>query len=309
VFEQTEVTQIDPPEVKAGGYKIGCREVFIATHVPLQGAAGTLSAALFQTKLAPYTTYAIGARIPAGLVAEASYWDTADPYLYLRVDEQEGQGWAILGGADHKTGQSRQPEEHYAALEKRMRELVAKAVVEYRWSGQVIETSDGLPFIGETASHQFAATGFSGNGITFGTLGAMMMRDAFRGRKNPWSELFSPQRKVGLSGVWDYLKENADYPYYMAKKLLEQPEEGALREIRRGEGKVILLKGAKVAAYRDPEGNVILRSAICPHLGCVVRWNGAEKTWDCPCHGSRFAAKGSVIAGPAETELADAADE
>ena len=306
VCELTEVTQIEEKEVKAGGYTIRCRHVFIATHVPLQGAAGTVSAALFQTKLAPYSTYAIGAKMPAGAAPDASFWDTGDPYFYLRVDRHEGHDYAILGGADHKTGQGGPTEERYAALEKRLHALVPKAVVKHRWSGQVVETSDGLPFIGATAPQQFVATGFSGNGMTFGTLGAMMACDAFRGRKNPWSALFNPERKVGWGGLWDYLKENADYPYYLAKQLLSGPEEGALGKIRRGEGKVVVLHGRKVAAYRDGKGRLTKRSAICPHLGCVVRWNKAEKTWDCPCHGSRFEARGAVMAGPAETELGEA---
>jgi Rieske Fe-S protein len=296
VFENTEVTEIsgDPPIVKAAGYTIHCNYVVIATHVPLQGATGTVSAALFQTKLAPYSTYAIGARIPSKTVPQASFWDTADPYFYLRIDRHKRYDYAILGGADHKTGQARDPEHHYAQVEKRMRGLFPKCEILHRWSGQVVETHDGLPFIGETAPKQFVATGFSGNGFTFGPLSAMMACDAFHGRANPWRSLFDTNRKQFPAGLWDYLRENADYPYYMIKQMLARPDASSTRGVKRGHGQVIVQDGAKVAAYRDDQGKLTLKSAICPHMGCVVRWNGADKTWDCPCHGSRFQATGEA---------------
>lgn len=160
--------------------------------------------------------------------------------------------------------------------------------------------------MGETAPGQFVATGFSGNGMTYGTLGAMMACDSFLGKANPWSQLFNVDRKPFLAGAWDYLKENKDYPYYMLKQMLTKPKAMALRNIKRGEGQVVLLDGEKVAAFRNEKGKLTTKSAICPHMGCVVRWNGTEKTWDCPCHGSRFQSTGEVMAGPAETDLADA---
>ncbi|MEA3208032.1 MAG: hypothetical protein QOE70_1089, partial [Chthoniobacter sp.] len=214
LFENTEASeiQVEPARVKANGHTIGCKFVVVGTHVPLQGATGTVSAALFQTKLAAYSTYAVGAQVAKGTVPQASFWDTGDPYFYLRIDHRKTHDYAILGGADHKTGQARDPERHYARVEKRLRQLLPEARIDHRWSGQVIETNDGLPLIGETAPGQFVATGFAGNGMTFGTLGAMMAADAFTKRKNPWSQLFDVNRKK-LSGVWDYLVENKDYPF------------------------------------------------------------------------------------------------
>ena len=308
IFEKTEASSIavEPTAVvKANDRTIRCKYVVIATHVPLQGATGTASAALFQTKLAPYSTYAVGAKIKSGTVPEASFWDTADPYFYLRIDRQRSFDYAILGGADHKTGQTRSPEAHYERVEKRLRQLFPQASLDHRWSGQVIETNDGLPYMGETAPHQFVATGFSGNGMTFGTLAAMMACDAFAGRRNPWSKLFDVHRKKVLGGTWDYLKENKDYPYYMMKRWLTKPGANSLRGIARGQGRIVQVEGERLAAYRDDKGKLTVKSAICPHMGCVVRWNGAEKSWDCPCHGSRFQATGAVMAGPAEGPLAD----
>ena len=146
-----------------------------------------------------------------------------------------------------------------------------EAEVTYRWSGQVVETNDGLPFIGETAEKQFAATGFSGNGMTFGTLAAIMACDAAKGRKNPWSELFDPHRKKVCGGTWDYIRENLDYPFYMIKDRLSGSEGTTTRGLKPGTGKILTLKGRRVAAYRDPKGNLVTLSPSCTHLGCLVK--------------------------------------
>ena len=307
LFENTEAGAIEtePTIVRSNGHTIRCKFVVIGTHVPLQGATGMVSATLLQTKLAAYSTYAVGAQIEKGTVPQASFWDTADPYFYLRIERRKSHDYAILGGADHKTGQALDPVRHYARVEKRLRQLLPTATIDHRWSGQVIETNDGLPFMGETAPGQFVATGFSGNGMTFGTLGAMMAADVFTKRRNPWAQLFDVNRKKLLGGTWNYLIENKDYPFYMAKQWLAKPGASSLRGVKRGEGKIVVVDGSKVAAFRNDQGKLSVRSAVCPHMGCIVRWNGAEKTWDCPCHGSRFQATGEVIAGPAEDPLAD----
>jgi Rieske Fe-S protein len=171
----------------------------------------------------------------------------------------------------------------------------------------VIETNDGLPLIGEIVKRQFVATGFAGNGMTFGTLGGMMACDWVKGRANPWRELLDAGRKKVRGGAWDYLKENKDYPFYFVKDRLARAGANSLRAVKRGEGKIVVVDGAKVAAFRDDAGKLTVKSAVCTHMGCLVRWNGADKTWDCPCHGSRFQATGEVIGGPAETPLSDVA--
>jgi Rieske Fe-S protein len=183
--------------------------------------------------------------------------------------------------------------------------MLPQVEVTHRWSGQVIETPDGLPYIGNTAEHQCAATGYGGNGLTFGTLAGMMMSDAILERRNPWAELFDPGRKALGRSTWDYLKENVDYPYYMIRDRFAGPDARSLGAVPRGEGKIIELEGKKVAAYRDGSGQLTLRSAICTHMGCVVGWNASERTWDCPCHGSRFKPDGDVISGPAEAPLGE----
>lgn len=305
VFENSEAASFTekPLSVKVRNQTIRCRYLVLATHNPLVGRSGLLSAALFQTKLFLYTSYALGAKLPNKLLPEALFWDTEEPYHYLRVNRKRGSDYVIFGGEDHKTGQEDDTEAPYTRLERKLREWIPKAVVDHRWSGQVIETNDGLPFIGEFVEAQFVATGFSGNGMTFGTLSGMMAVDALLGRQNPWVELFSPHRKKLLGGTWNYLKENKDYPYYLVRNRVASTEGKSLQAIKRGQGQILNLKGKKVAAYRDNQGKVTLCSPICTHLKCIVKWNPAERTWDCPCHGSRFNPTGEVMSGPAEADL------
>jgi Rieske Fe-S protein len=293
----------NPRAIKVAGHTVRGEDFVIATHNPLVGLAGLAGATLFQTKLALYTSYVIAGRVPKGEVPDALWWDTEDPYHYLRVEPHRDFDVVIFGGEDHKTGQVADTEGCYRCLEERLPTIVPRVELTHRWSGQVIETPDGLPYIGRTAEHQYAATGYAGNGLTFGTLAAMMISDAILERSNPWTDLFDPSRKALTRGLWDYLKENADYPYYMIRDRFAGVEAKSLRAVRRGEGKLIERNGATVAAYRDQNGAVTLRSAICTHMGCAVGWNVAERTWDCPCHGSRFKPNGDVIAGPAEAPL------
>jgi Rieske Fe-S protein len=293
----------DPLALKANEQTVSCDYLVIATHVPLMGKTGLLSATLFQSKLAPYSSYAVGAKVARATLPEALFWDTSDPYYYLRVDRHPYHDYVVFGGEDHKTSQEGDTEVRFRKLEEALADYVPKAEVNYRWSGQVIETHDGLPLIGETAQRQFVATGFAGNGMTFGTLGALMACDAAAGRKNPWQALFDVGRKKILGGAWDYLKENLDYPYYLVKDRLAGAEGKTLRSLKRGEGKILKRQGQRVAAYRDPKGTVTTVSPVCTHMGCLVHWNAAEATWDCPCHGSRFRPTGEVLAGPAESSL------
>lgn len=306
IFEHSEAAEFcaAPLGVKANGHTLHCADILIATHNPVVGVSNLAAATVFQTKLSLYTSYVVAGRVPRGAVPDGLYWDTADPYHYLRIEPHDEYDVVILGGSDHKTGQALDTGACYDSLERLARQLVPGIELTHRWSGQVIGTPDGLPYIGLMADHQYAATGFAGNGMTFGTLGAMMTTDAMLGLRNPWADLFEPGRAAVRRGLWEYMKENADYPYYLIRDRFAGAEGRSLRAVKRGEGKVIEQNGAKVAAYRDETGKTMVRSAICTHMGCVVGWNGAERTWDCPCHGSRFRPDGSVISGPAEAPLA-----
>jgi len=293
----------DPPRIKVNGHWLHGHDIVIATHNPLVGLASTPSATLFQTKLALYTSYVVAGRASAGSVPDALFWDTATPYHYLRVERHRDHDLVIFGGEDHKTGQASDTRERYDHLEQALAPRIPGISFTYRWSGQVIETPDGLPYIGKVSDHQYAATGFSGNGLTFGTMSAIVISDAICNRKNPWCELFDPQRSAIGRGLWDYIKENADYPYYLIRDRFAGSEGRTLRSVKRGQGRILDYRGTTVAAYRDSDGKLTLQSATCTHMGCRVAWNQAERTWDCPCHGSRFTPEGEILAGPAEAPL------
>ena len=305
IFEHSDAEAFcdDPLGVTVNGHTVTCDDIVLATHNPPVGVGTTASAALFQTKLALYTSYVVAGRVAHGRVPDALFWDTARPYHYLRIEPHHDYDVIIFGGEDHKTGQEPETTACYDRLAQSLTALVPDVEITHRWSGQVIETLDGLPYLGKTADHQYAATGFAGNGMTFGTLGAMIAAAAILGRKNPWTDLFAPGRTAIRDGAWDYLTQNADYPYYMIRDRFAGTGGRTLRSVTRGQGAVIERDGAKVAAYRDETGATLLRSAICTHMGCVVGWNEAERTWDCPCHGSRFTPKGEVMAGPAGSPL------
>src|SRR6266513_2465297 len=278
VFEKTAAGKFDAEKrrVKANGHWLSFDRVVIATNNPLVGFASITAATLFQTKLSLYTSYALGGRVPSGTLPEALFWDTRDPYDYLRIDRHRDFDYLLYGGEDHKTGQKKQTQRAYTRLLGRLKKIIPEARVDHRWSGQVICTPDGLPYIGENAEHQFVATGYCGNGITFGTVAAMMARDWVTGRKNPWTDLFAVDRKKIKGEMWNYVRENKDYPYYMIKDRVARPEAESVRELKPGEGMVIGRRGKKVAAFRDPSGNIHRLSPVCTHLGCLVRWNSSE---------------------------------
>lgn len=305
VFENSEVSAVEekPLCIKVGRYKIRCEYVMIATHCPIMGKLNLVSATLFQSKLALYTSYVLGAHLPAGSLPEALFWDTTDPYYYLRIDRYADRDYAIFGGNDCKTGQEQDTRAVFSKLEVKLKEFLPQAQVADRWLGQVVETNDGLPFIGENDGCQFVATGFCGNGFTLGTLAALMARDRFLRKPNPWFELFEINRRKLAGGTWRYVTENVDYPYYLLRDRLARPEVESTDSIQIGQGKIAKHEGKKVAAYRDETGKVTMLSPVCTHLGCIVRWNDADKTWDCPCHGSRFKPTGEVFSGPAESPL------
>ena len=255
IFEHSaaDAFRDDPRSVTSNGHTLACGDIVLATHTPLMGNTGLLSATLFQTKLSLYTSYAVSGRVEKGRVPDALFWDTADPYHYLRIEPHRDHDVVIFGGEDHKTGQASDTSACFDRLERTLASMLGAVEITHRWSGQVIGTADGLPFIGDTAPHQFAGTGYSGNGMTFGTLAGMMAADRIMGRANPWSALFDPSRKT-IGGLWDYVKENKDYPYYLVRDRFAGTEGKSLRAVPRGSGKVLDLNGQAVAVYRDERG-------------------------------------------------------
>ena len=298
IFGGTHVTGVEagPPALVTtdAGRTVTADFVVCATTTPI------IDWLVIHSKQAAYRTFVIGARVPADAVPAALYWDTADPYHYVRLQGD----MLIAGGDDHKTGQEDDGYDRFAYLESWTRERFPIGDVEYTWSGQVMEPVDGLGYIGRNPAdkgHILVATGDSGQGMTHGTIAGILLTDLIQGRQCPWETLYDPSRK-SLKSAAEYVKENVN----VAKQYLDYVspgEVGSADEIRPGHGALVRQGLGKLAVFRDDEGALHPLSAVCTHLGCIVHWNSLEGTWDCPCHGSRFGTDGRVLNGPAVTGL------
>jgi glycine/D-amino acid oxidase-like deaminating enzyme len=275
VFGQTHATKMEgglTARVETSHGPIVTSEVVVvATNTPVNDRVA------IHTKQAPYVTYVIGVQVPRGSVTRALYWDTGDPYHYVRLqsDKKSPYDVLIVGGEDHKTGQANDGNERYGRLEQWTRERFPQMLeVQFRWSGQVMEPADGLAFIGRNPlddDNVYIATGDSGQGMTHGTIAGILLTDLIQGRKNEWEDLYSPSR-VRLKALPEYASENINvagqYADYVTAGDIESEA-----ELRPGEGAIMREGIGKIAVYRDATGNVHRLSAICPHLGCLVAWN------------------------------------
>jgi glycine/D-amino acid oxidase-like deaminating enzyme/nitrite reductase/ring-hydroxylating ferredoxin subunit len=282
--------------------RIFADSVVVATNTPFNNRV------VMHTKQAGYRTYVVGLRVPKGSVPRILLWDTGDPYYYIRLETPEPDTdyeMLIVGGADHKVGEDEHPEHRYDEIERWTREHFPMAgKLEYRWSGEVMEPSDGPAYLGRNPlddENVYIITGDSGNGMTHCTIGAMIINTLIYGRNNVWEEIYDPSRKV-KHGLSDFIAEQADTLSHYAD-WLKGSEVGSAADIPPGQGAVIRDGLKKIAVFRDENGSLHALSAKCTHLGCVVHWNSAEKSWGCPCHGSRFAVTGEVLHGPASTPL------
>ncbi|MEQ1903794.1 MAG: FAD-dependent oxidoreductase [Pirellulaceae bacterium] len=320
IFTQTHAEKIEsgPPAriPTSEGPVVTAESVVVATNTPFNDFV------TIHTKQAPYLSYAMAFGVPRGTVAKALYWDTLDPYHYVRlqsISEEQSkrdslgdphvEELLIVGGEDHKTGQADNAEERYRRLEEwaRARYPITGAA-RCKWSGQVLETIDGLAFIGRNpldGPNVYIATGDSGQGMTHGTIAGMLITDLIMNRTNNWVDLYQPARKT-LRAARRFVQENLNVAMQYGS-WLTGGDVASIDNIPVGCGAVVRDGLTKVAAFRDESGTVHQCSAVCPHLGCVVEWNHNESTWDCPCHGSRFDKHGKVICGPANTNLAPVA--
>jgi glycine/D-amino acid oxidase-like deaminating enzyme/nitrite reductase/ring-hydroxylating ferredoxin subunit len=298
IFGETHVTGVDagPPArvTTEAGLVVTADFVVCATNTPI------IDWLVIHSKQSAYRTFAIGARLASGAVPKALWWDTADPYHYVR---RYGDV-LIVGGEDHKTGQEDDASRRFARLEEWTRDRFEVGAVDYCWSGQVMEPVDGLAYIGRNPGdkgHVFVATGDSGHGMTHGTIAGMLITDLIAGRPNEWERLYDPSRKP-LRAAKEYLRENVN----VVRQYLDLVSPGEVRsvdEVAPGDGAILRQGLAKLAVHRDDAGTLHVLSAVCTHLGCIVHWNSLERTWDCPCHGSRFGIDGAVLNGPAAAGL------
>lgn len=308
IYTSTHVDSISGNSAKANGFTIRANQIVVATNTPINDIF------TMHTKQWAYRTYAIAAKIPKGILPYALWWDTGDqnskwvakPYHYVRLEPfDEHHDLLISGGEDHKTGQSDQEE---ISEEQRYERLIAwtKAHfpyfenVAYQWSGQVMEPVDCLGFIGKNPGDDttYIITGDSGNGMTHGTLGGIIISDLINKNSNPYIELYDPSRVTLRTGL-DFLKEVGNMGYTMVKDWITSGDIKEISELEPDKGAILSHGLEKFAVYKDVNGDVHSCSAVCPHLGGVLQWNDDEKSFDCPLHGSRFTAYGTVINGPA----------
>jgi glycine/D-amino acid oxidase-like deaminating enzyme/nitrite reductase/ring-hydroxylating ferredoxin subunit len=302
IYAHTEVSQLEEGSaarvITNRGFQVVCEKVILTTNSPLGGV-------VMHTKMAPYRTYVVGIELAPDRADLSLFWDTASPYHYVRTVTVNGRQLLLVGGEDHRTGYAPNGDP-FAALTAWARDrLGVTGPVRYHWSGQVLEPHDGLAYIGAYPGHEermLLVTGHSGNGLTYGTMAARILTDLVLGQPGPYAAAYEPSR-INIRSLGKYVSENAfsAAPY---ADWLTPGDVTALEDIPAGEGAVMREGAHKLAVFRDEHGKPTFLSATCPHLNGVVRWNTTEKTWDCPCHGSRFDRYGHVINGPATTGLA-----
>lgn len=302
-FADTAVATLEEAEGRVtaqtlDGRTIHANAAVVATNSPFNELTAV------HTKQAPYRSYAIALEIPKGSLVDALFWDTLDPYHYLRIEPGRDHDLAIVGGEDHKSGEADDGSRRFLRLEEWSRGLLPQAGrVSHRWSGQVMEPIDYAGFIGRSpgSTNVYVATGDSGQGMTHGALAGLLIAELILTGSHRWQALYEPSRKI-RKGLGEYVSENATAVKNYAEHLLPG-EISSVADLPRGHGAVMREGLHLVAVSRDEDGSLHRVSAACTHAGCVVHWNGTERCWDCPCHGSHFAPDGSVLNGPAVKPL------
>jgi glycine/D-amino acid oxidase-like deaminating enzyme/nitrite reductase/ring-hydroxylating ferredoxin subunit len=293
------------------GFKVSAKHVVVATNSPVN------SKVMMHLKIYAYRTYVVGAKIKKDSLPNYLWWDTGDfsmnkdipPYHYVRIQPLDAEHDLLLvGGEDHPNGladiEGKPEEERYKAVEEWATNYFGAKEFVYRWSGQILETMDSIAYIGKYESdNMYIVTGDSGNGLTHGTIAGKLICDLINGEKNEFADIYDPSRfKLFTAGSVFFKEFVGGFKNYLkVKKKHEQNND--IRSIKKNEGKVIELEGKKYGVYCDEMDQLHYIGAECTHLGCIVRWNNDEKSWDCPCHGSRFTLEGKVVNGPANKDL------
>lgn len=278
---------------------ISTKYIVYATHIPLH-------INLLHFRCAPYRSYAMSVKLKnTQQYPEALVYDMQDPYHYYRTQIVNDETYLIAGGEDHKTGHEPNTENCFRNLEAHVRKYFDVEEVVYRWSSQYYEPADGLAYIGHLpgADNAFVATGFSGNGITLGTASAIIITELILKGDSVYKELFDPRRIKPVAGFMNFVKENADVVKEFVSKRFHKEAIETVTDIAKGEAKVVDFENEAIALYRDESGSLHAVSPVCKHAKCIVAWNTAEQSWDCPCHGARYNADGIVITAPAHSNL------
>lgn len=276
---------------------LSASKIVYATHLP-----PNLNP--FNFRCAPYRSYVLAAKLKSGKYPDALIYDMQEPYHYVRSHIIKDEQLLLIGGNDHKTGHE-DSEESFADLEKYARKYYNISSIKYRWSSQYYVPVDGLPYIGEMpfAEGIYCATGFNGNGMMLGSISAKILSDLILNKNNRYKTLFDPSRIKPIDGFTEFVKENADVAYHFVADRVAIHDTDSVKRVPAGHGKVIEVDGQKMAVYRREDGTICALSPVCTHAGCIINWNIAEKTWDCPCHGARYNIDGKVLVGPATKHL------
>lgn len=304
IYENTKVLQVEDGEpcmVHTERGQVRTAKVVMATHSP-KGVYAVHSA------MEAYREYAIAVRLKGDLPASGTYWHLQQQHHYSVRPYSNGSGdFLLVLGEPHMVGHQEHNEENLRKVEEYARKHFDVESVAYRWAAQNYRPADLLPYIGSSPmqNNVYIATGFAADGLVWGTVAAQIIQDAILGKDNPWAKTFDPKRFTPVASASKVIDENVHVVKHLVEDYLLPDDTVELREIKSGEAKTLELNDKKVAAYRDEQGELHVVSSVCTHMGCVVHWNSAEKSWDCPCHGSRFSVDGEVIEGPAYRNLAN----
>ena len=289
------------------------RGVVSCDHLVLCGHAPTAALVSAVSRAFPYQSYVIAVRVKEGgePIEDALYWDTAEPYHYIRRYSSDDPTLLVIGGADHRTGSHESPtQSRFEELEVYARERfdVAPGGVESAWSHEFWEPADGVPYIGcvPRTEHTYMACAFSGEGLTLGTAAGRLLADLILNRDNPLEEVTRLDRVKPLASANRLVRGGLHFAKRFVGDRLRGGDADSVDAVPVGEGRLVDSDDGLLAVYRDDEGEggeVHVMSPVCTHLGCIVQWNDAERTWDCPCHGGRYDAKGTVIMGPPDRDL------
>ncbi|MFA9479956.1 FAD-dependent oxidoreductase [Phycisphaerales bacterium AB-hyl4] len=303
LFEQTRAENIEGRsgqtcEVKTSGGIVTAHDVILAGHSPMLGLFST------EPRVYPQQSYVLGVRV-ADDVPDALYWDTDEPYHYTRLAMSDEPDLLIIGGEDHPTGSVDNEQASFNALEQYAYERYDVKQIEQRWSHELWVSADGLPYIGEVPGMEGVqiATGFAGDGLTYGSLAGQLLSDAVLGKENPWAGIYTPSRVRPLASAKKMTAGVLHIARHFVGDRLAGGEVDSIEDVPPGEGRLVQINGEKLAVYRDDRDRVRAMSPVCQHRGCLVQWNNAERTWDCPCHGGRYDAQGRVIMGPPTSDL------
>lgn len=295
----TGITDKDTVEVETSQGKIMASQAVYATHIPP-------GVNILHFRCAPYRSYAIACTLKDDKYPDALGYDLETPYHYYRTQEVNGKKYLIAGGEDHKTGHEENTDQCFRRLEAYISRYYDISEVNYRWSSQYFESTDGLPYIGKlpgTTGNVYVATGFIGNGMTLGTLAGKVISDLILAKESPYKKLFNPSRVKPVAGFQDFVKESADVVQRFIADKIKPETLKELTAIAPGEAKVVRADGQLIALYRDEQNHLHAVNSACTHVKCTVGWNNSEKTWDCPCHGSRFSMDGEMLTAPARKDL------